>query len=80
MMDLKSGLLSPGQFYMKYNPDITDEGEAEKALFKNLKKLREATGSYPELDEALNTILGVAGTYQRNLPEEGEGDKEDKEE
>jgi len=80
MMDLKSGLLSPGQFYMKYNPDITDEDEAEKALFENLKKLREATESYPELDEALNTILGVAGTYQRNLPEEGEGDKEDKEE
>lgn len=38
--DVKNGLISPGQYYMQFNPDITDEVEAEKAMTANLLKYK----------------------------------------
>jgi len=54
---LKSGLISLGQFYMKFNPDIQDEKAAEKAILDNLNKLKITREENPTLDEALNFIL-----------------------
>jgi len=42
--DLKDGLISPAQFYMIFNPDITDEEAAEKAITENLAKLGKIKG------------------------------------
>jgi hypothetical protein len=38
--DVKNGIISPGQYYMQFNPDITDEVEAEKAMTANLLKYK----------------------------------------
>jgi hypothetical protein len=54
---LKSGLISLGQFYMKFNPDIQDEKAAEKAILDNLNKLKVTREENPTLDEALNFIM-----------------------
>jgi len=68
---LNTGIISPGQFYMKYNPDIKDEKEAEKTLLENLEKIAKAKEDVPALDAAINAILGTKpeGTPQRT--EEG---------
>lgn len=57
---LKSGLISLGKFYQRFNPDITDEQEAEKALLDNLNKLKVTREQNPSLDEALNYIMASA--------------------
>jgi hypothetical protein len=54
---LKSGLISLGQFYMKFNPDIEDEKAAEAAILDNLNKLKATRDANPTLDEALNYIM-----------------------
>lgn len=69
MKRLNAGIISPGKFYQKYNPDITDEKEAEKMLFDNLKKLAEAKEKVPALDEAINVILGISGESRNQQPE-----------
>jgi len=38
--DVSKGLMSPGQYYMMFNPDITDEEEAEAKLGENLLKYK----------------------------------------
>jgi hypothetical protein len=53
---LKLGLISLGQFYQKYNPDV-DEKEGEKIIIENLNKLRKLREENPALDEALNYIM-----------------------
>lgn len=75
---LKSGLISLGQFYMKFNPDIQDEAEAEKAILDNLNKLAAIREENPTLDEALNFIMkgtekGQAGA-QENQAGQGGGE------
>lgn len=57
---LKSGLISLGQFYMIFNPDEKDEKEAEKRIIENLTKIQEARKKYPDLDELLMAIVGIA--------------------
>jgi hypothetical protein len=42
--DLKHGLISPAQFYMMFNPDVTDEDDAEKAIMENSAKLKDMQG------------------------------------
>jgi hypothetical protein len=42
--DLKDGLLSPGEYYMIFNPDIKDEKEAEKKITENLSKTEKIKG------------------------------------
>lgn len=54
---LECGLLSPGKFYQRDNPDITDEKEAEKAWVDNLNKTKALRQANPTLDEALNAIM-----------------------
>lgn len=39
--DLKRGVISPGQFYMAFNPDVTDAETAEKIMAENLKKYKD---------------------------------------
>lgn len=65
---LRAGLITPGQFYMKHNPDFTDEKKAEKELLKNLEKLSSVKATHPGLEEALIYILGQDPTP----PDEGD--------
>ena len=57
--------------YKKYNPDLKNEDEAEKVITKNLKKLGELQEQVPELDEALNAILGTGNQPGGEKREEG---------
>ena len=66
----RAGLMSPGQFYMKRNPDIKDEAEAEKRIGENIKKWDRLFAKYPTLDEAMDIILGRE--IERKEPGEGE--------
>ena len=66
----RMGLLTPGKLYMKYNPDIKDEKEAEKILLENLTKWESAKGKFPQLEDALKFILGDS-----QEPGEGDGDE-----
>ena len=67
---LRSGLISPGQFYQHFNPDIKDVEEAEKLIAENLSALEKMRIKYPNLDEALDFILGPGAPEKR--PGEGE--------
>ena len=67
---LRSGLISPGQFYQHFNPDVKDVEEAEKAIADNLAALEKMRIKYPNLDEALDFILGPGAPEKR--PAEGE--------
>ena len=69
---LRSGLISPGQFYQHFNPDIKDEKEAEKIIAENLTALEKMRIKYPNLDEALDFILGPAAPEKRPAGGEGE--------
>ncbi len=69
---LRSGLISPGQFYMHFNPDIKDEKEAEKTIATNLSALEKMRTKYPNLDEALDFILGPSAERARGEAEEEE--------
>lgn len=42
--DVQKGIISPAQYYMQFNPDITDEAEAERAMTDNLAKYKEMQG------------------------------------
>ncbi len=42
--DLNKGLISPGQFFMLFNPDIDDEKKAEQAILDNMAKTKEMQG------------------------------------
>lgn len=64
---LKAGIISLGQFYMFFNPDIKDEKEAEKIIIKNLSKLQETRKKYPDLDELLSAIIGI-GEKEEGAP------------
>ena len=66
---LRSGLISPGQFYQHFNPDVKDEDLAETTIAENLAKLEKMRIKYPNLDEALDFILGPGAPEKR--PAEG---------
>lgn len=72
---LKSGIISLGQFYQKYNPDIKDEKEAEKIIVGNLQKLQETKEKYPNLDDALDYILGTGWKRSGETGKEEEGEE-----
>ncbi len=38
--DVKNGIISPGKYYMMFNPDVTNEEEAEKRMSENLLKYK----------------------------------------
>ena len=69
---LKMGLISLGQFYMKHNPDIKDEKDAEKEIIKNLTELSKIIEKTPEVDAAINAILKLKGGGSEPA-QEGEG-------
>lgn len=68
---LQSGLISLGQYYQDFNPDVKDEKDAEKMIIDNLKKLKEIKEKNPELDELLNAILGTEPAAKAGGGEEG---------
>lgn len=72
---LRMGIISLGQFFQFFNPDIKEENEAEKEIINNLKKLQELTEKYPSIDETLNYILGEG--WKKG---EGAGTEEEEEE
>ena len=41
LWDLQTGVISVGQFYMRRNPDVTDEENAERIITENLNKLKQ---------------------------------------
>lgn len=59
---LNSGLVSLGRFYQEFNPDITDEAEAEKVILGNLNKLKDLKAENPSLDSMLNQILKTSAS------------------
>ena len=67
---LRAGIITPGQFYMKYNPDFTDEKKAETQLVKNLEKLEAVKTEHPGLEDALRFIIG--GVREQGSEEEEE--------
>jgi len=71
---LRSGLISLGQFYQHFNPDVKDDTEAEEAIADNLAKLEKMRIKYPNLDEALDFILGPSAEG-RSVAGEGEGEE-----
>jgi hypothetical protein len=56
---LKSGIIGLGQFYQRFNPDITDVDKAEAAILENLNKLKATREANPSLDEALDFIMSA---------------------
>jgi len=71
---VKMGLIPLGSLYRKYNPDIESDEEGERILLENLKKLEEIKGKHPDLEAALNEILGAAAKERAPAagpPEEG---------
>jgi len=42
--DLEHGLISPGQFFMMFNPDIGDEVKAEETIIENMAKTKDMQG------------------------------------
>jgi len=72
---LKTGLISLGQFYKKYNPDV-DEGKGEKAIIENLEKLKALREAHPTLDEALDFIMRSGEKKEGGVSQEGEGNEE----
>lgn len=70
---MQSGLISLGQYYQDFNPDIKDEKEAEKLIVDNLKNLQEIRVKYPELDVFLNTIFKVTESSEKTGGEGSEG-------
>jgi hypothetical protein len=61
---LKSGIIGLGQFYQRFNPDITDVELAEKTILENLNKLKATREANPSLDEALDFIMSAGGKKQ----------------
>ncbi len=72
MMELKSGRISLGQFYMKKNPDIETIEDAEKIIIANLEALSKVIEEVPEVDAAINAILGSRGGGGTQPPDEEE--------
>lgn len=52
--DVEKGIISPAQFYMAFNPDITDEADAEKAMSENLAKYKKMKNQGFSFDNFLN--------------------------
>jgi len=69
---LKAGLISLGQFYMEFNPDIKDEKEAEKMMIKNLEAVASSREKYTSLDEMLNRLFREQPAQLQTGGEEGE--------
>jgi len=53
--DLEKGLISPGQYYMLFNPDIQNEEEAEKKMLQNLEKTQELKDKGYSLSDEIDT-------------------------
>ncbi len=70
---MQSGLISLGQYYQDFNPDVKDEKEAEKLIIENLKSLQEIRVKYPELDDFLNTIFKITESSAETGGEGSEG-------
>jgi hypothetical protein len=62
---LKAGIISAGQFYMKFNPNIQNETEAEKLWLDNVNKLKATRESNPTFDEVLNSIMSGAKSQDK---------------
>jgi hypothetical protein len=73
---LKSGIIGLGQFYQRFNPDITDIEEAEKAILENLNKLKTTREANPSLDEALDFIMSAKKKPGEAAGAQGQGQGE----
>ena len=73
---LKGGIISLGQYFQIFNPDYKDEAEAEKKILDNLAKIQAARKKYPDLDELLMAIIGIAEEKPGGPPAAGGGGTE----
>jgi hypothetical protein len=48
-MQLETGIISKGQFYQQFNPDVIDEKEAGEILTKNLDEFNKLKTDYPDI-------------------------------
>ena len=71
---LHLGINSPGKFYMRFNPDVTDEKEAERLWMENINKTQAMRDANPSFDEMLNSIMQPKGKGQ---PGNGVGNSAD---
>lgn len=56
--ELEAGIISPGVFYMRYNPDVKEEEKAEEKMRENLEK-------YREMKDDIGLILGDMGVKSK---------------
>jgi hypothetical protein len=73
---LKSGIIGLGQFYQRFNPDITDVDKAEAAILENLNKLKATREANPSLDEALDFIMSAKKKPGEAAGAQGQGQGE----
>lgn len=52
--DVENGIISPGQFYMAFNPDVTKEEKAEKIMSENLAKYKNMKNQGFSFDQFVN--------------------------
>lgn len=55
---LQAGLISVGQFYQYFNPDIDDEEKAQELFLNNIHVMNKLRQENPDLDKTLNDIMG----------------------
>jgi len=67
---MQAGVISLANFYQAFNPDVANEKKAEQAIIDNLNKLAELRQANPNLDDALNAIMG--GGKKAGAPEDEE--------
>ena len=67
---LQDGLITLGQFYQHFNPDVKDEQEAEERLIENLVKLKELRAEHSDIEDMLNAILSKPKPIQPGGGEE----------
>ena len=54
---LQDGLITLGQFYQHFNPDVKDEREAEDKIIANLISLKEIQAENPTIEDTLKAIM-----------------------
>jgi hypothetical protein len=72
--EMEGGIISPGTFYMRYNPDCKNEEDGEEKLRENLKKVADIK------NEGFGLYLGEVAVKEKKKSPEITADKESKQE
>ena len=55
---LRAGLISQGEYYQTFNPDVEVEG-GKKRLVQNFREFDKTRRTNPSIDDMLNKIMGL---------------------